>query len=204
MVWVRKALGWVLLGMGGYMISPIIPWQIGKTGIISLIIFAAAIHLGWLERSRGNWRGFPIFKKITGALMICGAIIYSISPTLDDAGIKWLPYSSGLMEEAVESKKPVMLDFYADWCVPCVAMDKGIFRDAEIVRLSKKILAVRVDMTQEQTNQDEILKKFKVKGVPTIIFINRKGLEVRELRVESCKAAEKIKERMKAIIEVNP
>ncbi|MFC1883756.1 cytochrome c biogenesis protein CcdA [Thermodesulfobacteriota bacterium] len=204
MVWVRKALGWVLLGMGGYMISPIIPWQMSKTAIISLIVFAAAIHLGWLERSRGNWRGFPVFKKAAGSLMICGAIIYFISPTFYDAGIRWIPYSSRIMKEAAEKKKPVMLDFYADWCVPCVAMDKGIFRDAEVVRLSKEIIPVRVDMTQELANQDEILEKFRVKGVPTIIFINRKGLEERELRVESYKGEEKIKERMRALIEGTP
>jgi thiol:disulfide interchange protein DsbD len=195
-------MGWVLIGMAGYFLSPVIPWEIGKTVVLSSVVLAAAIHLGWVEKSRGTWRGFPVFKKGFGLLLLCGGIFFIVSPLLDkDKGIEWIPYSDEILQRAAVEGKPVILDFYADWCVPCVGLDKGIFREEEVVELSRQFVPVRVDLTKKQPYQKEIQEKFRVKGVPTIVFINRQGKEVRGLRVESYEDAKKIKERMMTLVE---
>jgi thiol:disulfide interchange protein DsbD len=78
-----------------------------------------------------------------------------------------------------------MLEVSAEWCLPCRAMGKKVFKDPGIVSLSKDIMCIRMDLTRKQPFQKEIMKRYQVRGVPTIIFINREGKEEGDLRIES-------------------
>ena len=76
------------------------------------------------------------------------------------------------------------MDFYADWCEPCREMEKTVFRDPEIIEQSRHMLPLKVDLTRRNSFQDELLRYYGVIGVPTLIFINKEGLEERNLRIE--------------------
>jgi thiol:disulfide interchange protein DsbD len=178
-------MGWVLVGMAAYMISPLIPHHLGKLGLLAAVAASAGIHLGFLDRSGIGLRRFSNLKKLVGICLIGGGVVYLISSASEREGIKWIPYDQDIIAAAAKEKKPLILDFYADWCPPCVTMEKRIFKDPEVVRLSQNLIAMRLDLTRHQSFQDEVLKQYGVRGVPTVIFLDRKGEEEKDLRVET-------------------
>ncbi len=185
LLWVRKFMGWVLMGMAAYMISPLIPHPLGKSGLLAAVVASAGIHLGFLDRTGSGLRRFSNIKKTLGICLVFGGILYFISSAHEREGIKWIPYDQNIIAMAAEEKKPLILDFYADWCSPCVAMEKKVFKDPDVVGLSQNLLTMRLDLTRRQPFQNQVLKQYGVRGVPTIIFLNREGKEEKDLRVET-------------------
>lgn len=86
---------------------------------------------------------------------------------------KWYKYEAG-MEEASSTGKPLILEFYADWCSPCIAMEEGTFPDPRVVSEMKDFIAIKVD-TQVRI---DIESKYHIAYYPTIVFLNAKGDEI--------------------------
>ena len=185
MVWIRRLMGWVLIAMAAYMISPLISKAILKSALIPVVSIAAGIHLGWVDRAGQAIARFVFVKRISGVLIILLGIGWFYSTLSHNGGIRWQQYDEALLSEAAQEGKPVILDFSADWCVPCRGLDRTVFRNPAVVELSEKFVLMRLDLTIQHAFQEEILKRYQVIGVPTIIFINRDGVEERSLRVES-------------------
>lgn len=200
MVWMRKVLGWILLGMAVYIIMPLIPSPVMKPALLSFVLVAAGIHLGWLDKSRSIRRVFFYIKKGVGIILIIGAILFFAAAVPRGEGIKWVPYEPSFVQEAKEENRPVMLDFYADWCGPCRTMEKKVFRNSAVVTLGKEFVTLRIDLTKSHPYQESLQEKYKIRGVPTIIFLNRQGVEEKALRIESYVGPEEVIRRMESIV----
>jgi thiol:disulfide interchange protein DsbD len=185
MMWIRKLMGWVLVAMAFYMIRPLIPLHWGKPALMALVLLAASLHLCWVDRTGAGFRRFLFFKRALGLFLFAGAVAYFGLATYSREGVSWIPYQESRMKRAFQEKKPVILDFYAEWCVPCRIMDSKVFTDPEVVELSRQVVMMRVDLTKRRTDQEDLLKKWDIRGVPTILFFNRHGTEMRELKMES-------------------
>lgn len=87
------------------------------------------------------------------------------------------------LASAAESSKPVMLDFYADWCESCVVMDKQVFNKDNVKKVLSPFTVLRIDLTSNSANDQEIMKLFGVMAPPTILFFDHKGQEVNSQRI---------------------
>jgi thiol:disulfide interchange protein DsbD len=201
LVWVKKCFGWVLVGMAAYMIWPLLPSASWKYGLMSLVLLGAAIHLGWVGRFVSESGRFNGLRKAVGIVLMAGAVGTFLHGHQGRPSVQWASYSDSILADAARDGKPVMIDFFADWCGPCVAMDKEAFSDPEVVALSRELVAVRFDLTRKHPEQEAILKRFGVKGVPTVIFRNKAGKEEQALRIETYTNREGVLKRMKRLLD---
>ena len=201
MVWIRKALGWVLIGMAGYVLQPLFYSELARSGMYAGILLAAGMHLGWFDKSTGA-RTFIVVKRTLGLVLIVGAIALLVMGSEKGERIAWVPYSESVLAVSKERKRPVILDFYADWCGPCKALEQKVFSQHDIVALSKEFATVKVDLTTRHEAQEILQKKYGIRGVPTVIFIKGNGLEERKLRVESYVDPGEMLKRMRDLLNV--
>ena len=184
MNWVRRLMGWVLIGMAAYFVRPVLPALL-QHYLLAAIAIAAGIHLGWLDKTATTSRSFLRVKIAVGTLcLIMGTFLFG-SQAFKGPSVIWHSYSEKLLSEAAEKNKPVIIDFYASWCAPCRKLDQVTFHHPDIVRLSKDdFIMVKVDLTgKDGENYDHLLNEFNVKGVPTVVFLDNRGKERVDLRL---------------------
>jgi thiol:disulfide interchange protein DsbD len=184
MLWVKKILGWILVGMAAYFIQPLLP-ETAKVFLLAAVALAAALHLGWIDRTQAEIRGYEWLRTGVG---IAGLIIATIligSWMIRGPGVALQPYSESLLVEAQRLNKPVIIDFYADWCAPCRELDEVTFHDPEIVKqATSDFIMIKIDLTRKGNPVHEsLLRQYRVKGVPTVVFLDHQGKERRDLRL---------------------
>ncbi|MBE0629884.1 MAG: thioredoxin fold domain-containing protein, partial [Burkholderia vietnamiensis] len=87
--------------------------------------------------------------------------------------------SSGELDALLKaSSRPVMLDFYADWCVSCKEMEHLTFTDSRVQARLAQLHLVRADVTANNSDDQALLKRFNLFGPPGIIFFDRNGNEI--------------------------
>ena len=184
MLWIRRLMGWVLVGMAAYFIRPLLP-QTAAILMLAGVALAAGLHLGWLDRTRAAFRAFDWMKTGAGIIGLTAATYMIGSLIMQGPGVQWRAYSDQLLSEAIGKQKPVVIDFSATWCAPCRELDEVTFHDREVVKQAgQDFVMIKVDLTRRGNPDDErLLQKFEVRGVPTIVFLDRQGKEHRDLRL---------------------
>ena len=97
--------------------------------------------------------------------------------------------------------RPVMLDFYADWCVSCIEMEKLTFTNQKVAAAMRGMLLVQADVTANDASDKALLKRFGLFGPPGIIFFDKSGNEVRAARVIGYQAPERFLQSVKLVNE---
>jgi thioredoxin:protein disulfide reductase len=184
MLWVRKLMGWVLVGMAAYFIRPLLPEAL-STALLAGVALAAAIHLGWLDRTTASFRSFQWLKTATALAGVIVATFLIGSWAYEGPGVLWQPYSDQLLAQAQAQGKPVIIDFYATWCTPCRELDEITFHHPEVVQFAARdFVMVKVDLTQKDNPVNtRLLAQYEVKGVPTVILLDTWGQECKSLRL---------------------
>jgi thiol:disulfide interchange protein DsbD len=163
-------LGWGLLGVA-YGVFLLLSRQLGLRGRALGMVFVllGAVQLtGLATGGRDAWA--PL-AHLTGKShqKIAFTRVHSIAE-LDQA-------------IAAARGRPVMLDFYADWCVACVEMEKLTFTDPAVSAKMQDILLLQVDVTANSADDKALLKRFSLFGPPGMIFFGRDGRELQTPRV---------------------
>ena len=174
---VEHIFGLILVGMAIYFLLPLIPKAISGF-VLPVYMIAAGLYIIFFERKASNIKVFRIIKTIFGVVVMAVAA-YAVFPK-ETASINWKPYS----ESAIASigQKGIIIDFYADWCIPCKELDALTFSDPRVIKLSEEFNTYKADMTKSLDDEVETLRdKYKIIGVPTVLLLNSKGEEVNRI-----------------------
>lgn len=101
------------------------------------------------------------------------------------------------LAKAKQAGKPVMLDFYAEWCESCIEMDREIFSQSAMLAVLNQFVLLRVDMTDNTEGVQAIMKRYHVIAPPTLLFFDREGHEVTSRRIVGSITIQEFLERMR-------
>ena len=186
MEWIRKVFGVILLAMAVYFLDPVLPEAIYYI-LMGALLVAGGIILGFVMKVASTYAFFNVFRRALGLVMpliglwfvFAPGHIFGITP-----GIPWLPYDDDHLVAATSKNQPVVIDFSAEWCIPCEELEHETFNQPDVIEAARRIVPLRADLTLSASEEVVALrKKFNIRGVPTIVFIDRSGKERDDLRV---------------------
>ncbi len=207
---VKKGFGVMLLGVAIWMVTPVVPPLLTMLAWAALLLFSS-IFLHALDPLPHAARGWQRFWKGVGVvLLLCGGaiLIGALAGSRDPLQPLVVLRAQGAGAEAVApgfervnslaelearlaaADRPVMLDFYADWCVSCKEMERYTFSAPEVAAHMSQMLLLKADVTANDDDHKALLKRFKLFGPPGIIFFAPDGSEIEELRVVGFMEAE--------------
>ena len=175
---VKHIFGFLLLGMAIYFVNPLLPKNISG---YTLPVFGliTAIILLLLDKTANNVKGFRIFKTVF-SLLVMVLSVYALIPS-KTISPEWQKFSEIKYVSSIKNNERMVIDFYADWCIPCKELDAITFSNAKVIKELVKFSKYKVDMTKTTDENDSLRKKFKVVGMPTVLIIDAKGTEVNRL-----------------------
>lgn len=118
--------------------------------------------------------------------------------------VSWVEYSEAVLMRAQQEQKPVIIDFYADWCVACKELENLTFTDQQVQLLKEKFVWVRYDATQPDAEFTKQQQKYGIVGLPHLVFINSSGKVREDLTLRGFEEAEPFVNRLRALLEKNP
>jgi thioredoxin:protein disulfide reductase len=176
---VKHVFGFILIGMALYFLLPLLPKEISGY-VLPVYMIGTAIYLLFFEKIADNVKGFRIFR-IAFSVFLIAIAAYALYPTSGES-IKWEQYSDKVVPASFEEKRGMIIDFYADWCIPCKELDALTFSDPAVVKQAEGFYTFKADMTKSLSPEVEMLRnKYKIIGVPTVLVINSRGEEVERI-----------------------
>jgi len=208
---VKRFFGVVLLGVAIYLVSPLLPVVAHMLAWAALLI-VSAIYMHALDPlppgapgARKLFKGIGIIALLAGAALLIGALAGGRDILQPLSGLRSGAAQEGhapafqridspvQLEDAIRAAagKPVMLDFYADWCVSCKEMERYTFTDAAVRTRLAGMAMLQADVTLNLDDHKALLKRFNLFGPPGIVFFDRQGHEINGLRVIGFQPADK-------------
>ena len=190
---IKKAEGFALIAMAFYFLRPLIGESAFRWGVaVSLLVGAAFL---FLVRSAGPRGGRVIRLACASLLLVAGAAF--AFPRSTGATVNWQKYDTAAM---ATTGKPVIIDFYADWCIPCKELDEKTFSNRDVAGELDRFTRVKADLTKpEDPEVQKLTKQYAIVGVPTIVFLDSSGHEVAAQRLTGFEPSQQFLARLKQV-----
>lgn len=185
----KRSFGVLMLAAALYYAAPLMPERILWLSMGALLI-GVGVFIGGLDGLSAAAGGYDRLRKAAGILCLTLGIAYAArfalagagvggatgSPAAAPAGIAWMTDEAAALAAAHREKRPVLIDFYADWCAACKDLDRKTFSDPRVVAAADRFVALRVDGSDPSDPEAKALhRKYGVVGLPTLVFIDRTG-----------------------------
>jgi thioredoxin:protein disulfide reductase len=193
---VKRFFGLLLLGVALWTVQSALPAPLVLALWGGLAVAAAVLVFGLQGGAarRSAWRyGVAGVLALLGLLQFVGAASGGADPLQPLAHLRGAPAAApqfklvrsiAELDAALQGAgRPVMLDFYADWCVSCKEMERYTFSDAAVQRKLAGALLLKADVTKNDADDRALLKRFALFGPPGTIFFDRQGQEIDGARV---------------------
>ncbi|HUG25401.1 protein-disulfide reductase DsbD [Piscinibacter sp.] len=195
---VKRVFGVAMLAVAIYLVSPVIPIVVQQLLWAALLI-VPAVYLHALDPlpagapgHRRLFKGVGVIALVVGVALMVGALAGHRDLLQPLAGFRGaggteqreLPFqpvsSVADLDRELQAARgqPVMLDFWAEWCVSCKEMDRFTFGDARVQDRLKNTVLLRADVTANTAEHQALLARFSLFGPPGIVFFDRDGSEV--------------------------
>ncbi len=132
--------------------------------VIAFLLFGASRHF------------FPVPARAIGSLLVVAAFagILPFTPHMPGkaaATERFMTDFGAAMKKAGEEKKPLLLDFRADWCAACLELEEKTWPSEEAAKVFAEVIPVKIDFTKESETRSRLEEHFKIKGLPTVILL---------------------------------
>ena len=206
---IQRTGGVLLLAVALWIASPSLPGFAVMLGWAALLLFSGVFLCaldplpvdasGW----RRFWKGAGIVLLISGAIILVGAfagardplqplaVFHARTATANLPGFENINSEAELDARLKTADRPVLLDFYADWCSACKEMERDTFSDPAVAARMAKMLLLRVDVTANNDSHKALLKRFSLYGPPGVVFFGADGQLREDLRVAGFMSADK-------------
>lgn len=193
---IKAFFGIMFLAVSIDLISRLVP-SLVSMGLWACLLIFSGIYSGALTYAKSNrekfYQGVGLILLVYGFLILVGASMGATSPLQPLKPIKarktvhnQAPQThtlSSIQQMIADARgKPVMLDFYADWCASCKVMEATIFKDVQLQAALSRFKVIKIDVTANNNANKEILNYFQVVAPPTFLFINSQG-ELNDLKL---------------------
>lgn len=222
---VKRLFGMLLLATAWWMLIPVVPTWVQMTGWAFLAIVSAVMLRAFdaLPAGAGAARmfgkGLGLLLALAAAAWLVGAAsggrdvlqplshfasggpaTAGVAANAGEAHFKRVRNIAELDALLAQSQQPVMLDFYADWCVSCREMERFTFTDPGVAQRMAGMLLVQADVTANNADDRALLKRFRLFGPPGIMFFAPGGKELPDARVVGFQDAKRFTESLDRVL----
>lgn len=193
MVHVKKSMGFVLIAMAVYFLRPLIGETWFHYGVAASLLIGA-VFLVFMSARSAQAR---TLRLACAAILLAGGVAFAIPRGTGGSNLTWQQYDQAAMLGS-PAAQPAVIDFYADWCIPCKELDAKTFSDKGVAAELGRFRRVKANLTLPDDPKTKALtKQYGIMGVPTVVFLDSHGNELRDLRLTGYEEPEKFLARAK-------
>ena len=206
---VKFTFGTTMVGMALFYVRPVYPAWLFHALLALALVMISSVYGAFETGARLTSGASRLRKGLMLATFFVGTGL-AVAATLDffgaarvesppsgTAALEWKPFTDEALARARASGQPVVLDFTAGWCAACKELETLTFSDARVRELSRTFLLLTVDATETSSALASLQARFKVAGLPTLIFFDGQGQRRDDLTLTGFENAERFLVRMR-------